>query len=503
MPVYKTIRPDDLKRVRQYLPDDYENLSAVKQQEIYDWVMSNIILSPSDDEGEHVGNREPYRCKIRPDWLHVDTPGTFKAPERLRRQVQGLVDFKMAELTPFGKSRDPKNGRWSSEESRDSKLILLEIFFGALHKKGTAEEDLSLENILDLGKIESFINYMRKRRGLYTETITAVLMTLAGHVNPENGYITQHREDILEGHCNISEEEWRERCVAANDFLWSRWRQIQPHLEVGRDPFLPIRVVLDTRKPLHTYYVIADEIRNRTPLAAANILQRARCFRDLIMFRYAGQFALRSGNFSALQVLPKGASKTSMTKLRRRRSLELWWDPKAKVWMHRQPKMTFKNHKSPATKDIEIPLADMDGLYRELGEYLKLRELLLNGHPDPGNLIVSDMTRGGSSRTDLTPAAFTQVWKNMIRRYGIHNPYTGQGAIAGLRVHPPHAARHILATHIVRADGSFAKAAAAIFDTEAVTMKRYAEFSAVHQYELARDVILSDPPKSQISGRVN
>lgn len=496
------IRPDDLKRVRQYLPDDFEHISKSKQQEIYDWVMSNIVLSPTDDEGEHVGSREPYRCKLRTQWLHVDTPGTFKAPDRLRRQVEGLVAFKTAELTPLGKNRDPNKGRWSSEESKDSKLILLEIFFGALRKKGTKEKDLGLENVLDLEKIDSFIDYMRKRRGLYTETITAVLMSLAGHVNPENGYITQHRKEILSGRRMMTEDAWREKCIAASDFIWSRWRQIQPLLDVGRDPFLPIRVVVDTRKPLHTYYVIADEIRKRTPLAAANILQRARCFRDLVMFRYAGQFALRAGNFSQLQVLPKGAPKTSMTKLRRSRSLELWWDPKAKVWMHRQPKESFKNHSSPATKDIEIPLADIDGLYRELEEYLELRPLLLDGHPDPGNLFMADMTRGGSNRTTLTPGAFTQIWKNMIRRYGIYNPYTGHGAIAGLRVHPPHAARHILATHIIRVDGSFAKAAAAIFDTESVTTKRYAEFSAVHQYELARDVILSDPPVSQISGRV-
>jgi hypothetical protein len=330
-------------------------------------------------------------------------------------------------------------------------------------------------------------------------------MSLAGYVNPETGYITQHRSEILNGRRTVSEEAWREKCIAANKFLWSRWRQIQPLLEVGRDPFLPIRVIVDTRKPLHTYYVIADEIRKRTPLAAANILQRARCFRDLVMFRYAGQFALRAGNFSKLQVLPKGATKTSMTKLRRRRSLELWWDPKAKVWMHRQPKESFKNHSSPATKDIEIPLVDIDGFYKELEEYLELRPLLLDGHPDPGNLFIADMTQGGSNRTTLTSGsgAFTQVWKNMIRRYGIYNPYTGQGAIAGLRVHPPHAARHILATHIIRVDGSFAKAAAAIFDTESVTAKRYAEFSAVHQYELARDVILNDPPVSQLQGRVN
>lgn len=491
------MRADDLKRVRQYLPDDFEALTAAKQQEIYDWVMSNIILSPTDDEGDEIGNREPYRCKLRTHWLHVDTPGTFKAPERLRRQVEGLVAFKTSDLVPLGKKRAPE-GRWTSEESVDSKLIALEIFFGALRKTGTRESDLGIENALDLKKIDAFINYMRKRRGLFTDTITLVLMSLAGHTNPETGYIAQHKEEILGSQARVGDTAWIEKCAAANAFIYSRWNQIKPLLDVGRDAFLPIRVVLDTRKPLHAYYVISDEIRTRTPLAAANSLQRARCFRDLIMFRYAGQFALRAGNFSRHRILPKGEPKTSMTKLRRARVSELWWDAKEKVWVHRQPKEAFKNWRSPATKDIEIPLSDDDGLYRELEEYLKLRPLLLDGHPDPGVLFVADMTRGGSNRTTLTPGGFSQVWKNMIRRYGIYNPYTGMGAIAGLKVHPPHAARHVLATHILRVDGSFAKAAAAIFDSEAIVTKRYAEFSAEHQYELARDVIMKDPPRSRL-----
>jgi transcriptional regulator with XRE-family HTH domain len=491
----------ELKRVRRALPNDFETLSADKQQEIYDWVMSNIILSPTDDEGDEVGSREPYRCKLRRNGWHVDTPGTFRAPDRLRQQVEGLVKFKTAILLPEGKQRDSESGRWTSDESVSSKLIVLEMFFGALHKKGTSKENLGLENVLDTKKIDVFINYMRKRRGLYTETTPLVLMSLAGHTNTETGYITQHKAEILGAKTRVTDKAWADKCAAANAFLWSRWRQIKPHIEVGRDPFLPIRAVIDTRTPLHAYYAIADEIRIRTPLAAANELQRARCYRDLIMFRYTGQFPLRAGNFSRHRVLPKGAAKTSMTKLRRRRVSELWWDPKEKHWVHRQPKESFKNRKSPATKDIEIVLLDTDELYRELDEYLRLRPVLLDGHPDPEVLFVADMTQGNSNRTTFTPSAFNQVWKNMIRRYGIYNPYTGQGAIAGLKVHPPHAARHILATHILRVDGSFAKAAAAIFDTEAVTMKRYAEFSAEHQYELARDVIMKDPPRSRLAGR--
>lgn len=78
----------------------------------------------------------------------------------------------------------------------DSKLTVLEIFFGALRKSGTREKDLGLENVLDPQKIDAFVNYMRRRRGLFTETITLVLMSLAGHTNSETGYITQHKKEI-------------------------------------------------------------------------------------------------------------------------------------------------------------------------------------------------------------------------------------------------------------------------------------------------------------------
>lgn len=182
-----------------------------------------------------------------------------------------------------------------------------------------------------------------------------------------------------------------------------------------------------------------------------------------------------------------------MTKLRRSRGLELWWDPKRKAWIHRQPKSSFKNHKSPATHDIEEAIPDEDGFYAEIEEYLRLRPLLLNGRPDCGRLFPADMTRGGSKDTGLTPDGFTQVWKNMIRRYAIYNPYTGMGAIAGLKVHPPHAARHVLATHILVTTGNIGWAAAAIFDTYDVVKRSYARFIPSQQYARVMREVLGTP----------
>ncbi|HVI99501.1 MAG TPA: hypothetical protein VM657_10600 [Sphingomonas sp.] len=45
----------------------------------------------------------------------------------------------------------------------------------------------------------------------------------------------------------------------------------------------------------------------------------------------------------------------------------------------------------------------------------------------------------------------------MIQRYGIFNPYTGNGAVPGLLLHGPHSIRDLLATHVLKA-GSYEQA---------------------------------------------
>src|SRR3546814_10051679 len=52
-----------------------------------------------------------------------------------------------------------------------------------------------------------------------------------------------------------------------------------------------------------------------------------------------------------------------------------------------------------------------------------------------------------------------------IQRYGIYNPFTGNGAIKGLMPHGPHNIRDVLATHILKQTGSYEQASYAIQDT--------------------------------------
>jgi hypothetical protein len=71
---------------------------------------------------------------------------------------------------------------------------------------------------------------------------------------------------------------------------------------------------------------------------------------------------------------------------------------------------------------------------------------------------------------------FYEAWRLAIQRYGIFNPYTGRGAIAGLLPHGPHNVRDVLATHILKKTGSYEQASYAIQDTAEPVAKHYGRF---------------------------
>ena len=76
------------------------------------------------------------------------------------------------------------------------------------------------------------------------------------------------------------------------------------------------------------------------------------------------------------------------------------------------------------------------------------------------------MTRGMTVRPEMNAAQFGDLWRSILQKFGIWNPYTGTGAIKGLKLHGPHAIRHIRATDAVNITGGFDEAAALLFTTE-------------------------------------
>lgn len=468
-----------LRWVRPHLPVDFQERPGHEQQEIFLWVLDNIMRVRAADPEEEV-DRSPYYCKLINRELTEFRGKSFKAPERLRNEVDALLAFKTARREPLGTVR---KSRWGSPPSIDAQLRRLEIFFGCLALEGVEKEEMSLAMLLDPVLIRAFINRFEERQKATTDTVVSVLEALAGHTNPEHGFLVQHRA-LIAGDEAPDQNAWAERCRIANKNIYKERNRAVELSEKGRDPFEPIRVIVNQERPIDAYYAIIDEIARQMPSEEDNLRGRARAARSLIAIRYLLKLPIRAKNLVELRIVPKGSPPTPMRALSRRKIAELWYDEDRGVWVHRQPKSAFKNHRSPATMDVELDLNDTDGYYADIEAWLKLRPVLLNGHEDPGTFLVNDRTRR-SKRSSLTPYGLYKLWIGTIAKYGIYNPYTGTGAIAGLKPHGPHSMRHIVATHFVRIEGDFGWAAALLFDTIDQVRKAYAEFHPGLQYKEA------------------
>jgi integrase len=152
----------------------------------------------------------------------------------------------------------------------------------------------------------------------------------------------------------------------------------------------------------------------------------------------------------------------------------------------------FKNARSRAVREIrpERPFMVRDslGMKQDFLDYIEARGILLNGHSDPGTLFVKNMA-SRAKEPEMSGHAFYEMWLNLIRRYGIKNPFNGRGAIEGLGPHGPHGVRDVKATHALKTGGpgAIAEAAASLLDTEDMVRNHYALYLPQDGNQRVRD----------------
>ena len=76
----------------------------------------------------------------------------------------------------------------------------------------------------------------------------------------------------------------------------------------------------------------------------------------------------------------------------------------------------------------------------------------------------------------MSVASITHHWYRITWKYGIHDPYTGRGAVEGLMPHGPHNVRDVRATHVLKATGSYELASYAVHDTAETIERHYGRF---------------------------
>lgn len=521
------------RRIVWHLPDDFNQLSFSKREEILEWVR-RVIISGSTDyrQFQRKASKQRYAIRfpgisygtvlsprVRSETLDfegsldeddfIEDPdllaGVVDAPPRLAMEMANLVRFKTATLTSVGFQR---NGVWG-EETASQKVEHLGLLFGALAASPDSEvkgrgiplRQITFGLLVFPGIWDWYLQWREKRRGFYTSWEQDMLSAILGMTRPETGWMWQHAE-LAKGlqpvpglvtaeEIDFAQQDWHGACAECFKHATHRSREIQRVMRVHRDPFEPIMCVLEADSPLAEYRKITDEIIKRLPDENRYPVPAAEAVRSFLILRLGLHLGLRQKNLRQLLVCPRGHFPTPERRLEDMKRGEIRWSDRDKGWEVLIPSNAFKNANSSffGAKPFRLILPDLLDLYKFLNEYIERhRAVLLRNARDPGTLFVKTVkTNSKDAAYDQT--TFYEAWRLTIQRYGIYNPYTDRGAIRGLLPHGPHNVRDVLATHILKQTGSYEQASYAIQDTPDMVASHYGRFLPQDKAALAARIL--------------
>ncbi len=508
------IGPAERRRLAWHLPDDFGTRSPAQQGEIIAWVRT-FILSGGTAYHRYHAETSKHRFAIRFEGSIDGVPlrsgrklsprSDFSPPPRLAREMENLLRFKTRTLTEVGFER---SGVWNAETA-SQKVEHLGLLFGALAISpegvtrgfGLAREQLTFALLVSPAVWDWYVQWRERRRGFYTRWESEMLLLAAALARSGTGWLRQTPAlavelEAIEG--LISEDEVREiqadwdgACERLNRHALARAREIQRVARVHRDPFEPLLPVLEAASPVGEYRKITDEILKRMPDQRRHPRAAAESVRSFLMLRLGLHLGLRQKNLRQLRVCFKGQSPASERELERLKVGELRWSERDGGWEVFIPCAAFKNAHSAyfSKRPFRLLLPDLGDLYRWIGDYLdRRRALLLASGPDPQTFFVKTV-KTSSRDGAYNQQTFYEAWRLIIQRYGIYNPWTGRGAIAGLLAHGPHSVRDVLATHILKQTGSYEQASYAIQDTADTVADHYGRFLPQDKAALAAQVL--------------
>ena len=286
-------------------------------------------------------------------------------------------------------------------------------------------------------------------------------------------------------------KDWNAACDRFFAFAKARAKEIERVARVHRDPFEPILTVLEAPSPVGEYRKITEEIIRLMPDARRHPRAAAEAVRSFLMLRMGLHLGVRQKNLRQLLFCQRDSILTPERILEARRVGELRWNRNAAGWEVLIPASAFKNSGSTFFdgRPFRLLLPDLGELYDYIEVYMREhRRALLAGAPDPGTFFVKTM-KVTSRNAAYDQNTFYDAWRLIIQRYGIHNPWTSRGAIAGLLPHGPHNVRDVLATHILKQTGSYEQASYAIQDTPDVVAKHYGRFLPQDKAAMAATIL--------------
>ncbi|RAK51322.1 hypothetical protein DJ018_15370 [Phenylobacterium deserti] len=499
------------RRLAWHLPDDFDRRPLVEQEEILDWVR-RVVVSGSTDYRRYQATAATQPFGIRFRQLEASLrgrlrtrPGAQLAPAALEAEMHALLAFKTSTLAPYGYRR---RGVWGAETAAQ-KLEQLSLLLGALAAHptgpvlgfGVAAADLSL-GMLVLPRVwDWYVSWREKRRGFFTAWEVDMLSLAVALTSPETGWLTQTPtladrlvpipNLVTASEIQTVQQDWSGACAAMHRIALARSKEIARVSRVHRDPFEPILPVLEAESPVREYKKIADEVVRLRPCARRYPKAAAESSRAILMVRLGLHLGFRQKNLRQLMVCLRGERPRTERQLAEARRGELRWNERDSGWEVFVPHVAFKNAGSSffSGRAFRLVLPDVADLYSEIAAYLdKHRAVLLGPAADPGTFFVKT-AKATSDDAAYDQNTFYEAWRWIIQRYGIHNPWTGRGAIKGLLPHGPHNVRDVLATHILKQTGSYEQASYAIQDTPETVAAHYGRFLPQDKAALAAQVL--------------
>jgi hypothetical protein len=296
-------------------------------------------------------------------------------------------------------------------------------------------------------------------------------------------------------------EEAKIDCRYACRRVWSHLRNLRGFLthltEVSRDPFEPIRFIVQSDQPLKYLADIIEAARNGLPDSRTSPVRHSLAVRDLLMFVLLVCTALRSENIRGLLWRPGGGGEIDFTA---NDDLQI-----------RIPWRKFKNFGS---KYLFGPTGMKVDYGRELRNWFGVKDLfdyylcscrdVLIGHFADSGRVSCD---GRTSTDALFPAPgfrimsehqFGNVVRDITRKYHVMDPVT-KVVRPGYMFFGPHAVRDIIATHIIKNMLEYGELrwefAADLLQTSIEMVKTRYAFNEVHKRLAKTDRLFDEAAK--------
>jgi integrase len=427
----------------------------------------------------------------------------------LAKEFQSLVANKTLAILPEGEKRHNR-GQWTKSDGAgfpSAKIFedFLKSFMGycALPRNnpdpylrgwGLKLEELSLALLADKELVEAYLEFKKLRSGLrvrpveesaaaslnaheisanglwefydkggkYNSGSLGTLAFISSLLRPSTGYLYQHPEFGVKLGPRMTASSWQEQCVQTRSRVDDLHRTIslmkkegdQENYDFGRDPKEPIQWILDLPRPLLVLQEALKAMLSDLLPDNASKLERARQYRNVILFALLCANPLRIRMFAIME----------FDKHLIRRSNGSWW-----VRFNRR---SFKNRRS-INSHYEVRVAEE--LWPLLDRYLKEFHPVLAGAT--GSKYVFIRSAAGPHKHPggpLSSIALSSIIQELTELY-----------IPGGKGFRPHAFRHIIATDIIKKDRrlGFFLASIALHDKLDTVKREYIHLSTSEFFE--------------------